>query len=71
MVERFLGICRFLLVVPVVGCVLLTAGVVLMGIARVVTSGVQVVQAGDFSAKAAKMMSLALAFFMNKKLFSC
>jgi len=47
-------------VVPVVGCILLTAGVVIMGLGRIVTSGVKLVQAGDFSAKPAKIMSLAV-----------
>jgi uncharacterized membrane protein YqhA len=40
--------------------VLLTAGVVVMGIARMVTDGVKLVQAGDSSAKAAKTMSLSV-----------
>ena len=57
---RFLAACRFLLVIPVVGCVLLTAGVVIMGIGRIVTAGAQLLQAGDFSAKASKTMSLAV-----------
>ena len=57
---RFLAACRFLLVVPVIGCVLLTAGVVIMGMGRIVTAGVQLVRAGDFSQKAAKTMSLAV-----------
>jgi len=57
---RFLAACRFLLVVPVIGCVLLTLGVVVMGMGRIVTAGVQLVRAGDFSAKAAKTMSLAV-----------
>jgi uncharacterized membrane protein YqhA len=60
MLLRFLAACRFLLVVPVVGCLLLTAGVVLMGSGRILTAGVKLVQAGDFSAKAAKTMSLAV-----------
>jgi len=60
MLLKFLSACRFLLVVPVVGCVLLTAGVVLMGIGRIVTAGIKLVQAGDLSAKAAKTMSLAV-----------
>lgn len=60
MIERFLVACRYLLVIPVVGCVLLTTGVVLMGIGRIVTSSVKLVQVGDLSAKAAKMMSLAV-----------
>lgn len=57
---RFLAACRFLLVIPVIGCVLLTAGVVIMGIGRIVTAGAQVLQSGDFSAKASKTMSLAV-----------
>ena len=57
---RFLAACRFLLVMPVIGCVLLTAGVVIMGIGRIVTAGAQLLKAGDFSAKASKTMSLAV-----------
>ena len=57
---RFLAACRFLLVIPVIGCVLLTAGVVIMGMGRIVTAGGQLLQGGDFSAKAAKTMSLAV-----------
>jgi uncharacterized membrane protein YqhA len=60
MLLRFLSACRYLLVIPVVGCVLLTTGVVLMGLVRIVTAGITVVQAGDTSAKAAKLMSLAV-----------
>jgi uncharacterized membrane protein YqhA len=60
MMIRFLAACRYLLVVPVIGCVLLTLGVVLMGAARIVTAGINVVQAGDVSAKAAKKMSLVV-----------
>jgi uncharacterized membrane protein YqhA len=60
MFQRFLVACRFLLVIPVVGCVLLTLGVVLMGLGRIVTAGANVIQMGDFSAKAAKTMSLAV-----------
>jgi uncharacterized membrane protein YqhA len=60
MFQRFLVACRFLLIIPVVGCVLLTLGVVVMGLGRIVTAGVKVIQMGDFSAKAAKTMSLAV-----------
>jgi uncharacterized membrane protein YqhA len=60
MFQRFLVACRFLLIIPVVGCVLLTLGVVLMGLARILTAGAKVIQMGDFSAKAAKTMSLAV-----------
>ena len=57
---HFLAACRFLLVVPVIGCVLLTAGVVIMGMGRIVSSAAQLVRDGDFSAKSAKTMSLAV-----------
>ena len=57
---RLLSACRFLLVIPVIGCVLLTTGVVIMGFGRIVTAGVALAQAGDFSAKVAKTMSLAV-----------
>jgi hypothetical protein len=75
---RFLAFCRYLLILPVIGCVLLTAGVVIMGIGRIFTSGVDLVRAWDFWDKAAKNMSIAvieiidlflvivaLAFFMR------
>jgi uncharacterized membrane protein YqhA len=58
--RRFLAACRFLLVVPVVGCVFLTAGVVIMGVGRIGTAGVKLLTEADFSAKSAKIMSLAV-----------
>ena len=57
---QFLAACRFLLVIPVIGCVLLTAGVVIMGIGRIVTAGAELLRTGDFSAKASKTMALAV-----------
>ena len=57
---RFLSACRFLLVIPVIGCVILTAAVVVMGMGRIVTAGATLLRSGDFSAKAAKTMSLAV-----------
>jgi uncharacterized membrane protein YqhA len=57
---RLLAACRYLLIVPVVGCIFLTAGAVLMGIVRIVTAGANLLRAGDYSAKAAKIMALAV-----------
>lgn len=57
---RFLAVCRYLMLIPVIGCVLLTAGVVIMGMGRIVTAAVALARAGDFSAKAAKTMSLVI-----------
>jgi uncharacterized membrane protein YqhA len=59
-VAKTLAACRFLLIVPVFGCVLLTAAAVAMGMGRIFTSGIRLVQAADVSAKAAKTMSLAI-----------
>ncbi len=50
MFQRFLAACRFLLIIPVIGCVLLALGVVLMGLGRILTVGVKLVHMGDFSA---------------------
>jgi uncharacterized membrane protein YqhA len=58
--RRFLAACRFLLVLPVIGCTLLTAGVVIMGMGRIGTASVALVRSGDFSPKAAKITALAV-----------
>jgi len=47
---RFIAACRHLLIIPVIGCLLLTAGTVMMGIIRIVTAGAKLVRAGDYSA---------------------
>jgi uncharacterized membrane protein YqhA len=57
---RFLAACRLLLLIPVIGCVLMTAGVVVMGLIRVVASTAAVLEKGDFSAKAGKTISLGV-----------
>jgi uncharacterized membrane protein YqhA len=57
---RFLMASRFLLALPVVGCVLLAAGAVLMGMGRILSAGVALATAGDVSPKAAKTMALAV-----------
>ena len=58
--RRFLAVCRYLFVIPVVGCVLLMTGVVIMGMGRIFTAGAKLLSAGDFSAKAVKIMALAV-----------
>ena len=58
--NRFLAVCRYLLVVPVIGCIILTAAAVFMGILRIVTAGTNFLRAGDYSAKAAKIVALAV-----------
>jgi uncharacterized membrane protein YqhA len=58
MLIRMVTACRFLMVIPVIGCLILTAGVVVMGFARIITGGIEVIEKGDASPKAAKIMSL-------------
>jgi len=60
MLIRMITACRFLMVIPVIGCLILTAGVVVMGFARIITGGIEVIEKGDASAKAAKVMSLSV-----------
>lgn len=57
---RFLAACRYLLLIPVFGCIVLTAGAVFMGLGRILTAGVRLFRAGDFSPKSAKIMSVAV-----------
>jgi uncharacterized membrane protein YqhA len=57
---RFLAYCRYLLILPVIGCILLTGGVVIIGLVRIFISGYELVRKGDFSAKAAKTMSISV-----------
>lgn len=57
---RFLGACRYILMVPVIGCVVLSALTVSIGAIRIITDSVVFFSAGDFGAKAAKKLSLAV-----------
>jgi uncharacterized membrane protein YqhA len=57
---RALAASRFLLVLPVVGCVLLTAGTVLMGVGRIFKAGAAVFRTGEFSLSSSKAMGLAV-----------
>lgn len=50
---------RYILIIPVIGSLFLTMGIVLMGIGRIVQRTIIIIQDGDFSAKAAKLMSTA------------
>lgn len=57
---RFLAASRYLLLIPVIGCVILTAAICIMGVGRIFTGGEQILHAGDFSPKAAKVAALAV-----------
>ena len=41
MLLKFLAGSRFLLIVPVIGCVLLSLGIVLMGFGRIITASIK------------------------------
>jgi uncharacterized membrane protein YqhA len=58
--RKFLSACRYLLIVPVVGCLIMTAGVVIMGFGRIITSVKRVQELGGFSPKASKLVSVAV-----------
>ena len=58
--RRILATCRYLLIIPVIGCVILTAGTVIMGTIRILTGAVNVVRTGDYGPKAAKIVALAV-----------
>lgn len=55
--KTFLAYCRYLLIIPVIGCILLTTGVVIMGTGRIITASAELWQKSDFSAKASKTMA--------------
>jgi uncharacterized membrane protein YqhA len=57
---KFLAGCRYLLLIPVVGCVLLTAGVVVIGLGRTMYAATQLFRAEDLTAKVSKQMALAV-----------
>jgi uncharacterized membrane protein YqhA len=58
--RKFLSACRYLLIIPVVGCLIMTAGVVIMGFGRIITSVKRVQELGGFSPKASKLVSVAV-----------
>ncbi len=60
MLKNLLSISRFLLVLPVIGSLLLTVGVVVMGFGVIIVDGWELFQQGEFSAKAAKLMTITV-----------
>ena len=58
--KRFLVISRYLLIIPVIGSVLLTAAVVIMAMGRIFTAGLKPFLEGDFSVKASKQLSIGV-----------
>ena len=60
MLTKLLAGGRYLMVVPVIGCLLLTLATVIMGFGRIITGAIRVINIGDFSAKAAKAAALGV-----------
>lgn len=65
MLRNLLILGRYLLVVPVIGSILLTIGVVLMGAAVIVERAWHLLDKGEFSLKAAKQMSYTVVLTIN------
>jgi uncharacterized membrane protein YqhA len=60
MLRQILLASRFLLVLPVIGSLLLMLGIVVMGLGVVLTQEWSLLSQGDFSAKAAKQLTLTV-----------
>jgi len=60
MLRKLLELGRYLLVIPVIGSLLLTAGVVLMAAGLIVERSWHLIQNGEVSVKAAKIMSFTV-----------
>ena len=67
--EKFLSWSRLLLIIPVIGCVVLTLGSVIMGMGRIITDGIALVEKAKFSPKAAKMMTVSIVEIIDLFLF--
>jgi uncharacterized membrane protein YqhA len=60
MLRKLLVYGRYLLVIPVIGSLLLTVGVVVMGAGLIVERGWNLIKNAEFSTKSAKLMSLTV-----------
>ena len=60
MLLRLLQVGRYMLVIPIVGALLLTAAVVIMSAGVVVERARHLLREGEFSLKATKMMSVTV-----------
>jgi uncharacterized membrane protein YqhA len=58
--QKILVTARYLLILPVLGCILMTAGVVVVGVGRIISSVRRLIEYGIFSPKASKIVSLAV-----------
>ena len=58
--RKFLISARYLLIVPVVGCILMTAGVVVVGIGRIISAVGRLAEYGIFSPKTSKLIAISV-----------
>ena len=58
--KKFLSACRYLLMIPVLGCVIMTGGVVIMAFGRIITAVKRLFEIGWFSPDASKVMTVAV-----------
>ncbi len=60
MLRKLLEVSRFLLVLPVIGSLLLTIGIVVMGLGMVLVQAWDLLAKGEFSAKAGKQLTMTV-----------
>lgn len=60
MLRKLLEVSRFLLVLPVIGSLLLTIGIVIMGLGMVLVQAWELFANGEFSAKAGKQLTMTV-----------
>jgi len=60
MLRKLLESSRYLLVLPVIGSLLLTVAVVIMGLGTILAQGWKLLESGEFGAKAAKQLTLTV-----------
>lgn len=60
MLRKLLELSRYLLVLPVIGCLFLTVGVVIVGICTIAVQAWELLESGDFAAKGAKQLTITV-----------
>ena len=58
--KKIIMACRYLLVVPVIGSILLAAAATIMGFGRIIASGIRLFHYDDFSTKSSKLMGTSI-----------
>lgn len=58
MLRKLLELSRYVLILPVIGSLLLTVSVAIVGLGMTVSQGWKLIQSGEFAAKSAKQLTL-------------